>query len=116
MFDSVFGKKYDVKGEIATLYEELRSISDLKTLSEHPGWHRLAKWIVGRIVILATEINDLASNAEKNVKEIQKRNWSIQVYKSLIHCVGTTLDEEKSIIEKLKQLEEVARVSETRRG
>ncbi len=112
MLGSVFKKNYDLNSEIDLLFAELRTIDSLKTMVATQGWHDLSSWIIARIVDLSDDIVSLAHNIDKNSKEIERKRWSISLYESILNAVGATLDEEEQKKNKVKHLEEIARIAE----
>lgn len=105
-------KEFDIDKEIKTLYDELRTIGELKQMKETEGWQRLSAMLNARITKLKTKSDSLLSNATKNGKEIEKINCAYSIYQQILDEPEIALNEEKSIGIKLKQLTEIAKSRE----
>lgn len=108
---SVFRQDFDIDKEKGLLYEELRTIADLKERLADPVWEKLFSTWKARAEIYGSDIIRLAENAKKNADEIQ---WKAAVRRGLIDLfdmIDKTLAEESIIISKLRNIEEITRES-----
>ena len=106
---SVFRQDFDIEKEKGLLYEELRTIADLKERMADPVWEKLFSTWKARTEIYESDIIRLAENAKKNADEIQ---WKAAVRRGLIDLfdmIDKTLAEESIIISKLRNIEEITR-------
>ena len=106
---SVFRQDFDIDKEKGLLYEELRTIADLKERLADPVWEKLFSTWKARAEIYESDIIRLAENAKKNADEIQ---WKAAVRRGLIDLfdmIDKTLAEESTIISKLQNIEEITR-------
>jgi len=109
---SIFKRDYDINNEVDTLFAELRTIESIKDMVGQQGWQELSVWLIGRISDLSNDILSLSTDVGSNAKEIERKKWSATVYEALINAVGTTLDNEELIKNKLEKLKKVARIAE----
>jgi len=110
---SVFKQDFDIVKEKELLYEELRTIADLKERMADPVWEKLFSTWRARTEIYESDIIRLADNAKKNADEIQ---WKAAVRRGLIDLfdmIDKTLAEESAIISKLRNIEEITREHES---
>ena len=110
---SVFKQSFDIEKEKGLLYEELRTIADLKERLADPVWEKLFSTWKARAEIYESDIIRLSENAKKNADEIQ---WKSAVRRGLIdlfEMIDKTLAEESTIISKLRNIEEITREQET---
>lgn len=106
---SVFKQDFDIEKEKELLYEELRTIANLKERLADPVWEKLFDTWKARTEIYGSDIIRLANNAKKNADEIQ---WKAAVRRGLIdlfEMIDKTLAEESAIISKLRNIEEITR-------
>lgn len=106
---SVFRQDFDIDKEKGLLYEELRTIADLKERMADPVWEKLFNTWKARTEVYGSDIIRLAENAKKNADEIQ---WKAAVRRGLIDLfdmIDKTLAEESIIISKLRNIEEITR-------
>jgi len=106
---SVFRQDFDIEKEKGLLYEELRTIADLKERMADPVWEKLFSTWKARTEIYESDIIRLAENAKKNADEIQ---WKAAVRRGLIDLfdmIDKTLAEESIIIGKLRNIEKITR-------
>ena len=101
--------KYNLKHEIAKLFDELRIIDGLKVTAATPGWRLIRDKLKETIRENEQAILSLSDNPIKNASEIEKRYWAIEIQGGIIGCVEETLTQESFISEKLKRLMEIAR-------
>ena len=110
---SVFKQSFDIEKEKEVLYEELRTIADLKERLRDPVWEQLFSTWRKRTEIYESDIIRLSENVKKNADEIQ---WKTAVRRGLIdlfEMIEKTLAEEPIIISKLRNIEEITREQKT---
>ena len=109
---SVFKQDFDTKKEKELLYEELRTIADLKERLAGPVWEKLFdRWKV-QAEIYESDIVRLSKNVKKNADEIQWKSAIRCALVDLIEVVEEALAEEPTIISKLRNIEEITREQE----
>jgi len=100
--------KYNLKHEIAQLFDELQIIDGLKATVDTPGWRSIRSKLEETIKGNEQAILSLSENPVKNASEIEKRHWAIEIQSGIIGCVEETLTQESFVSEKLKHLMEIA--------
>ena len=101
--------KYNLKHEIAKLFDELRIIEGLKVTANTTGWRNIRDKLKETIKENEQAILALSDNPVANASEIEKRHWAIKIQGGIIGCVEETLTQESFISGKLKRLMEIAR-------
>lgn len=101
---SIFNRKYDIKGELATLNAELRTIEGLKEFVQQPMWISLRDMMLDKIITYDSSIITLSSNIDKNKIEIQHKHSLRTACKGLIEGVEMTLNAELEVTSKIKKL------------
>lgn len=109
---SIFNRKYDIKKEIATLHEELRTIEGLKDFVKNPVWLSLREMMIDKMITYSDSIITLSANVAKNKDEIQHKHSLRFACKGLIEGVETTLEAESEIKEKIRKLEQATVLAE----
>ena len=113
MFGSVFNKKFDLKDEIAELYEDLRAIDATKEMVSCEGWVMLRTLIIEKIVSYDSNIVTLAANPTKYATEMNYKHALRTALKEILSAVDNTLNYEQEVRAKLKKREEIARLDGT---
>lgn len=109
---SIFNRRYDIDKELAILYEELRTISELKEFVQHPTWIKLRGMMLDKMIAYGDSIVSLSSDVEKNKEEIRHKSSLRTACKGLIEGIETTLNAENEIKQKILKLEEATMIAD----
>ena len=103
---SVFNRpKFDIKGEIELLREEIRNIAELRAFLTTSGGKKYIASISQRITDLERSILALAGNPKKNKEELKLKHCLGACYKGLLSILETTLTAQPDKIKELKKRE-----------
>lgn len=105
---TLFKPKFDLVKELKRLHEELREIEELKSLSNTNGWKQLKKWVIDKVVQYDQSIVTLASDVDKNKKEIEQKRVFRDALLWIINQIDFKLKAEPELQKRIKFLAETA--------
>src|SRR3990172_325724 len=105
---SLFQPKFNAGKEINRLWAELRTINELKSLSTHPGWKKLKRWVVDKVVQYDQSIVTLSNDVERNKKEIEFKRQFRDALLWTVNQVDSRVSAELELQERIKFLAETA--------
>ena len=100
---------FNLNKEIQRLQQALQQSEDIVRLSDQPGWKQLQTLIEARVDSFERDIVQLAADAEKNKKEIQRVYAYRNGLRTILDIVFKECEEYQGILGKLNHYLQVAK-------
>lgn len=100
---------FDLNKEIHALQKTLRQSEDIMRLRDHPGWARLQTIIEARVDSFERDIILMASDTEKNKKDIQRVYAYRNGLRTILDVVFKECEQYQGMLKKLTHYLQVAK-------